>query len=494
MPVPDSADTVDAILDGSDAEKYSALAKLEPAAYDRLRQSVATRMGIRLGTLDFEVERLRSPQSAAGGFILPDVRQWSDAVDCAELLDSISAELARYMVMSPASRDAVALWTLMTFVAQAVFIIPLLLITSPQKRCGKSSLLILLRKLCHRPALASNMSAAVLFRMVDIHKPTLLLDEVDAWCKENNELRGVLNCGHSKETAHVWRCDGDALEPRVFDTFTPKAIAGINAKSMSDTITDRAIVIDLKRCTRGESVQRLRQDRLDLSHLQSMAARWAADHFEQIKNADADVPKSLNDRAADNWRPLLAIADAAGGGWPDRARTAAMALSGGDWDDDDVNVMLLADIREVFQARGDRMTNQDLCQALAGLEERPWGAWNRGREAITVRQLARRLGTFGIATRTLREGEATHKGYDVSAFADAFSRYLKKDDLPVTLSQPLENKAEGADSDRNRGLRCDDSYRHTSHGVTNQIVEFPEKNSPCDDVTIQNPENGVLEL
>jgi putative DNA primase/helicase len=395
--------------------------------------------------------------------------------------------------MPPASRDAIALWIVLTYAVAAVFVLPMLVISSPQKRCGKSTLLIVLHKLCKRALLISNITAPALYRTVETHRPTLLLDEADTWCRENQEMRGVLDCGHTRETAHVLRVDGEKLEPRVFDCFTPKALAGIG--SLADTIHDRAIVINLKRRAPGETVQRLRQDRIDLSHLKSMSARWAADHLEQIRHADAAVPQSLNDRASDNWRPLFGIAALAGGAWPARTRQAALELSANDADDDNVNVLLLGDIRTLLTASGGRMASKDLCSALVLLPERPWGEWKHGRP-MTMNQLARRLKPFGIESRSIRTGHDVFKGYDLADCIDTFARYLKNGDSSVTPLHRLENKPESADleSYRDSDVTVRTVTRETS--VTARNVEFPGKNSVCNDVTAEtdkswDPQEGI---
>jgi hypothetical protein len=85
---------------------------------------------------------------------------------------------------------------------------------------------------------------------------------------------------------------------------------------------------------RDEIVERLRLDRLDeFIPLARRCARWALDNVARLRGADPPVPAELHDRAADNWRPLLAIADLAGGDWPEKkTRPAACPdrVTGGD--------------------------------------------------------------------------------------------------------------------------------------------------------------------
>ena len=59
------------------------------------------------------------------------------------------------------------------------------------------------------------------------------------------------------------------------------------------------------------------------------------------------MPNTIYNRAADNWRPLLTIADVAGGNWPGRARRAAIQLDR-EIDDGSSRVQLLGDLRAAF--------------------------------------------------------------------------------------------------------------------------------------------------
>ncbi|MGE0294785.1 MAG: DUF3631 domain-containing protein [Hyphomonadaceae bacterium] len=139
------------------------------------------------------------------------------------------------------------------------------------------------------------------------------------------------------------------------------------------------------------------------------------------------MPAGLHDRAADNWRPLFAIAEAAGGDWPARAVAACLALSAGvEREADSVGVALLRDIRAVFAAEGDppKLASAELCRRLAEDEASPWAAFGHSEQPISVTALARLLKPFKIAPKVLREGARTWRGYVREAFADAWTRYL----------------------------------------------------------------------
>ena len=153
-----------------------------------------------------------------------------------------------------------------------------------------------------------------------------------------------------------------------------------------------------------------------------------ADHLEDLKNSDPPVPEKLNDRAADNWRPLFAIADLAGGEWPRIARDAALVLSGGEeLENESAGVLLLRDIRMIFEShQSDRLSSELVASELVGMEDRPWPEWYRGKP-ISPRQIAKKLGPFGIKPKVIRIGGDTPRGYQLADFKDAFRRYLATD-------------------------------------------------------------------
>ena len=225
--------------------------------------------------------------------------------------------------------------------------------------------------------------------------PTLLLDEADSFLKENEELRGVINSGHTRQSAYVIRTVGDDHQPRQFLTWGAKAISGIG--QLAETIVDRAIVLELRRKLPTESVQRLRHAEPQLfERLASKLARFADDAGSSIERARPNLPEALNDRAQDNWEPLLAIADYVGGNWPDIARRTALRLSGAQREAQSLSTELLVDIRNVFDSKPvARIKTADLLTALADDENRPWATYNRGKP-MAAAQLAKRLAEYGI--------------------------------------------------------------------------------------------------
>jgi putative DNA primase/helicase len=286
------------------------------------------------------------------------------------------------------------------------------------------------------PLLASNISPAVIFRIIEVRRPTLLIDEADTFIHGSDDMRGILNSGHSRSAAYVWRCDGDNHEPRGFSTWAPLAIAKIG--KLPVTLESRSIEIGMRRRLRDEQIEPVGPEhRASLMQYRSMATRWAVDNAKQLSVAMPGIPTGIYNRARDNWKPLLAIADAAGGHWPSTARQVALQLSGCA-EDPSFGVQLLADIRRVFEAVDtDRLRSEQLCAELGKMEDRPWCDYSDGFR-ITPRQLAKLLRPFQVRPDSVRIEDKTPKGYRVEDFADAFARYLPA--LPPANATPQQTK------------------------------------------------------
>jgi putative DNA primase/helicase len=393
------------------------LASLDSLEYELQRDTAAAGLGIRVSALDKLVKGWRAATEDENA-ALPhwNVEPSAEHVDGAALLNNLRQVFRRYVVLPRGADIALPLWVLHAWTMDAGDISPLMVLVSPTKRCGKTSVLIVLYFLTPRSELSSNITAPALFRYIADVRPTLLIDEADSFAKDNEELRGILNSGHTKAAGNVIR--NVDHKPRRFSTWAPKAIATI--RILADTLEDRAIIVRLQRKAPGAKVERLRRrDNADFAALRSQAARWAADNFDKLVDPDPKMP-DLNDRAADNWRPLLAIADLAGGTWPEEARRAACLLSGEE--QGAIGVELLRDIRSVF-GDDDVIRSSDLVAKLTADPERPWAEWRYGRP-LTQKQLAGLLAPFHIISLTVHPpGLPDGKGYRRTDFEEAWAAY-----------------------------------------------------------------------
>lgn len=423
-------------LKDSDENIIARLAALPPLEYERTRQAEAERMGIsRIAILDAEVEKRRSkPNVDQSGFgqriTFDEIEPWEHPVNGDELLSKLHAEVLRFVITDDAEAIAAALFVLHTFAFDHAEISPILFITGPTKRCGKTVLLSLLSRLVNRPLAASSTSAAGLYRTVELHRPTVLIDEVDTFLSGNEELRGLLNSGHTRDAAFFITCAkvGDDYEPRRWSTWAPKVFSGIGR--IADTIEDRAVIVKMRRKLPSQKTEKLRR-RIQFTELRQQCVRFIADHSEAIRSADPAVPDTLNDRAADNWSVLFALADSCGPIWGARARQAAITLSGGDNESTGDGAQLLADIADCFNsANTDRFASKELCERLGRIEGRSWAEFGKNQCPISPNQLANMLREFGVSSRSVAIGDKRPKGYLWQDFADAFSRYLPTNAIP----------------------------------------------------------------
>ena len=362
---------------------------------------------------------------------------YHEAVNPAELLDEIKALYLMHIIMDANHAIAVTLWTVMTWLANEVEVLPLLLINAPERSCGKTQLLDMVSRLSCNPMVGSNITTAALFRCIDLMSPTLLVDEADTFIKKNEEIQGLVNAGHTRTSAFVWRLVGDAHEPKQFSVWAPKAFAGINLpKHFSEATMSRGIVINMRRKLANESIVRIRRtNKADFEVLKLKLARFAQDYAERIRHAQIDLPDELSDRDQDNWEPLLTIAQCAGNEWLTAATEAALNLSKSE-NVLSINTELLSDIREIFAAHHEgKMSSADVIETLVKDTEAPWVTWNRGKP-LGARQLAKLLEPYGIKTKNLKFGLHTLKGFELAQFEDAFARYLAPADLHNDKPKP----------------------------------------------------------
>lgn len=458
------------------------LAGLSRFDYDRVRKPEAKRLGVRVETLDAEVDLHRQKtNTCAQGFDVgqPDIKPWSESVDGSALLNEIETVLRRYVVASNAAFTASALFVLHTYAFDLGDISPILFITAPAKRCGKSRLLSVLAKLVNRPLTACSASAAGIYRTIELSHPSLLIDEVDSFLKGDEQLRGLLNAGHTRDAAYHLGCvaKGDDFEPRRWSTWTPKILAGIGR--LADTLTDRAIVVHMRRRLRDEPAERLHH-KTRFEELQSKCAKFVSDHTEDIRVADPDVPAKLHDRAADNWTPLLVLADLVAGTWPAKAREAALELAGSE--DIGTGEQLLVDIDRLFhQSDRDRFSSKDLCTGLADLEGRPWAEFGKARRPISPNQLAYLLREFGVVPHSVRIGDDTPKGYCLTDFETAFCRYLPSSGIL---------KRHNATRPDNTGEDTLFAYATNAECCVSENPVLTNNDGPCGGVADRNPESG----
>lgn len=364
--------------------------------------------------------------------------------DGTELLDQIHGTITRFVAMpSPEAVDAVVLWIAATHAQPAWQHATRLALTSAIKRSGKSRLLDVIEATCYRPLMTINATVPAIFRSISgDDPPTILVDEADTIFNKSRsadgteDLRGLFNAGFGRGRPAL-RCVGPSQTPTEFNTFCMVAFAGIGA--LPDTITDRAINIAMRRRAPDEHVDsfRRRRDIPTLHSLRDQLSAWIRAALDKLEDAQPIMP--VEDRAADAWEPMIAVADLAGESWPRRARAAAVAFiaeADADAAEQNLAVRLLDDIRAVFTEPV--ITSSALVNRLRDLPESPWEKFD-----LTQGTLAHKLSPFKIRPDRVRsdpKSQTQARGYKLEDFADAFDRYLTTKTAggtspPVTPSQ-----------------------------------------------------------
>ena len=393
-----------------------------------------------------------------------------------ELLDAVVGILRRFVVFPLQEQaTAIALWVVHTCVLDAFDYTPYLHVHSAEKRSGKSRLLEVLNLLVRKPRFTPGGSSAALFRSIDENDPpTILLDEVDAVYSKKNDseaesLRQFLNAGF-KRGAKFLRCVGQGSDqkPKEFPAFCSKVLAGIG-KCLPDTVQDRSLPIELKRQSREERAERFRER--EAKHvIEPMRAELEAlaqqpGLIDALRQARPVLPDQLNDRQQDITEPLLAIADHAGGEWPDKGRAALVRLCVQE-EDASIEVKLLADIKSIYEARGtDKLPTMDVLDGLVAIEDdRPFAQWwedalKYGKPKGPAARLAKMLKRHKIRPCKIRLDDETVQGYRRADFLDAWERYL-----PACVQKNGTNGTDGIKPQFTRGNVCSD-FNATTRNV-----------------------------
>ncbi|MGC0339518.1 DUF3631 domain-containing protein [Streptomyces sp. SLBN-8D4] len=359
-------------------------------------------------------------------------------IDGAKLLNEVEAFHRRFNVFPhEAAYVAVVLWDAHAHLLDCFESTPRLAFLSPEPGSGKSRALEIVETLVPNPMAAVDASAAALFRAVagvDGKRPTILFDEIDTIfgpkAGENEQLRGFINAGHRRNRP-MFRCVGDGANQTVqaFHSYAAVAVAGLGY--LPDTIRDRSVNIRMRRRARNEKIEpyRTRIHEKEGFALRDRLATWAEQVSERVMNAWPTLPEGVTDRPADVWEPLLAIADAAGGNWPKRARAACVALVTASKANDkgSLGVRLLTDLRDHVMVGIDRLPTVAILDRLNALDDAPWADLHG--KPLDNRRLSKMLAEYmtvdnePIASRNIKAAGSVLKGYYVADLWDAWARY-----------------------------------------------------------------------
>ncbi|MFJ5802536.1 DUF3631 domain-containing protein [Streptomyces decoyicus] len=394
----------------------------------------------------------------------------TEPINGAALLDEVEAFHRRFNVFpTEHAYVAVALWDAHAHLMDALDGTARIAFLSPEPGSGKSRALEIIETLTPRAATTVNASANALFRLVSAEEgtPTLLFDEIDTVfgpkAGGNEEVRGFLNSGY-RRGAKSLRCIGDGSDQKAafLPSFCAVAMAGLG--SLPDTILTRSVIIRMRKKAPNETCEpyRRRVHEKQGHVLRDRLADWTTTLQEQVAEAWPEMPEGVVDRPADVWEPLLAVADAAGGAWPERGRAACRALikAASAGDEASLGVRLLTDLRDRVFCGVDRMPTAAILEVLLQLDDSPWDDMSEdgaSAKPLTARRLSKLLSQYvrpdntPIKPKGIRVGSTTPKGYYAEDLSDAWVRYCPSDPeksaTSATSATPQVNEGENVAED-----------------------------------------------
>jgi hypothetical protein len=346
-----------------------------------------------------------------------------------DILNDVYSFTGRFIAYpSEHAHVAHVLWIVHTFLMDCWDCTPRLAVLSPTRECGKTRVLEVTESLVPRPIMAVNVSSAYLFRSVasDDGRPTILFDEIDTVfgqnARYNEDIRAMINAGNRKGVGAgrvVKR--GDSFVTEKLPAYCAIAMAGIGLSTLPDTVVSRSIILSMRRRSKSERVEpwRVRDCGAEGNSIRDSLATWADTIQSSLIGSYPKMPSGVEDRAADVWEPLLCVADAAGGAWPERARVACVALvADSTGKEESLSVKLLKDLRTVFASQS-AMFTEDLLKALKEIDNAPWNE-----HELNAYKLASHLRVFGVKPKDIRIESKRLKGYTRDELVDAWGRYL----------------------------------------------------------------------
>ena len=442
------AKPVDALSLDGEARRLAGIS--DPLEREQATKAAAGRLKIRVTVLREVVRRYhdgeaeREPEAATPGsaMVFADLAPAAEPQDGAMLLDDVDAAVARYAFLAEADRTKVVLWSAHThrrFLNNAT-VLPRLLVTATGEDSGKTTLAVAIAKLGDRMEHTTSPTAAITFRAIEAERAGFIFDEADNWWRRDTGMQEIINSGFTLEGASVLRTEdvGDGtgrrvLAPRRFSTFAPIAVVGINLiQLLPRPLVSRSLRVVMRPARPGEVAEDLLGERAAVAHLVALAGRvkrWVADNELALDAARPKLDRSLVNRVRLIWRPLLAIADRAGGDWPRRAR-AALAIDRGQARDPSLGEQMLLDVRDTLEGvgvrhEGDRVLHTtDLIEKLLLLELRAWSVFGRARVAIRDIDVAALLSPYEVRPEQIKLNGLNRRGYRLTHIEEAVARYV----------------------------------------------------------------------
>jgi hypothetical protein len=431
------------------AKAFGNISRLPVARHDKELARLAARLCEDIAALRKQFEEFTG---VGGGEVSTEKTEpWPDPVNTAELLQECSNKICRHVVLQEHLLMTTVLWTAHTWLYDhnVPTHSPILAATSAEPDSGKTTLVGAAGRMSPRLSLNTEITGPSLYRFVDKVKPTLVLDEADDLFTRKSDLKHIVNAGWTRgwkiprqvSLGGVWRTVD-------FDPFTPKAIALVG-RNLPPATRSRSIELRMVPKRADEKVEEFSyQDDAEFAVIRRKFARWAADNAAALKQAKPIIPAGLNNRAAANWKLLLAIAELAGASWPAKARKAAERLTRSGRQPSD-GVRLLAAFHEWFATGRSEITSEDVVAELRKDPTSIWAEHNRG-APISQRQVAHLLDAYDIHPVPLhptKRKDFSRQGYKLTQFVDTFARYLP---AHLIIQSPKPSKRETATKRRTK--------------------------------------------
>lgn len=342
-----------------------------------------------------------------------------------QTVEFIAEELRRHIVFENDTHAfTISLWITGTYLMDNWGLYPKLYINSPERECGKTSLLCMIEAFAFNARMAASITPSAFYRIIQSEGPTLLIDEADRTLRGNEELNGIINAGHTRRTAikilseptpdGKWKSVEMSL-------WSPQVFAGIGTQA--DTLLSRSIKISMRRKMVSEKVAAAPVDYFEQQEdVRKSIKSWANQEGKSVAALDVSIPSIASDRALDNWRPLFQIAVSLKDDWPDRVLAAFNELEVNNKGSNPLSegTELLTDIKLLIAShKSTEIPAAELLSYLVMKQDSEWFQHNRGKH-ITQKWLSRMLQGYGVYTEHKRHANV----YEVEKLQEAFARYL----------------------------------------------------------------------
>lgn len=408
---------------------------------------------------------------------LLEAQEKSQSIHCEQLLDDISRFIRRFVLLTEEQAAIMALWTMHTYCWTVADQTPYISVVSPEPRCGKSRFVEVEELLVNEPLVGSRMTAASVPRAIKQFHPTLFLDEADvtfANKEASDTIRQVLNSGHRAGNPSIVCAPGKKggdWNIEKMDTFCPKFVCSID--SLPGTLEDRSIVINVTRKIESDGIERFyRRDHEEYTkQLKEKMQAWATANMPKLKDMRPELPKELSDRRQEAVEQLVAIAELAGGKWPELSRWSMVQVCSEGYGATNDSVQLLTDICNIFvETQNTFISSELLYSKLLQLEP---GLWTELK--LTKTGIARMLKKHRIEPVQKRQANGhldkkPVRGYELKSFLEAFKRFV-----PLNISINSSEKVQTVQP----ALTQDESEFSEKTRTAKVSVQTPARDLTC---------------